>query len=87
MNPFIDSTDIADNSLELRKRMELEGYLFFRGLMPADKLESLRRQLLDIVSQAGWLKKNVPLNDFCKPEQIKDLCDYLLSNSFVFLLM
>lgn len=62
MNPFIDSTDIADNGLELRKRMELEGYLFFRGLMPADKLESLRRQLLDIVSQAGWLKKNVPLN-------------------------
>ena len=28
-----------------------------------------------------YIKKNVPLNDFCKPEQIKDLCDYLLSNS------
>lgn len=29
----------------------------------------------------NYIKKNVPLNDFCKPEQIKDLCDYLLSNS------
>ncbi len=77
MNPFIDSTAIADNGLELRKRMERDGYLFIRGLMPANKLESLRRQLLEIARDAGWVKKDVPLdeaiadlNGFCvEPEQ------------------
>ena len=26
-----------------------------------------------------YIKKNVPLNDFCRPDQIKSLCDYLIS--------
>jgi hypothetical protein len=76
MNPFFDSTDVADNGPELRKRMERDGYLFIRGLMPADKLESLRLQLLEIARRAGWVKKDAPLdqaiadlNGFCiEPE-------------------
>jgi len=27
----------------------------------------------------NYIKQNVPLNDFCRPEQIKTLCDYLFS--------
>ena len=76
MTPFIDSTTIADNGLELCKRMERDGYLFIRGLMPADKLESLRLQLLEIARDAGWVKRDAPLdqaiahlNGFCfEPE-------------------
>ena len=29
----------------------------------------------------NYIKKNVPLNSFCKPEYIKEMCDYLLSSS------
>ena len=28
-----------------------------------------------------YIKENVPLNDFCKPQQIAEMCDYLLSES------
>ena len=33
------------------------------------------------IETLNYIKKNVPLNDFCKPEYIKSLCDYLLSSS------
>jgi len=33
------------------------------------------------IETLSYIKKNVPLNGFCKPEYIKDMCDYLLSSS------
>ena len=53
MYPFLDSSDVIDNGAELAARMERDGYLFVRGLMPADVLENLRLQILEIAQEAG----------------------------------
>ena len=61
MRPFLDSTDAVGDGAELLTRMERDGCLFIRDLMPADVLEDLRIQFLEIASAAGWVKQSVPL--------------------------
>ena len=63
MYPFLDSSDVIDNGAELAARMERDGYLFVRGLMPADVLENLRLQILEIAQEAGWVNNDAPLAD------------------------
>ena len=57
MQPFLDSTDVVNDEIELRKRAEQDGYLFIRGLLPTEVLESLRIQCLEIARDAGWLRR------------------------------
>ena len=54
--PFRDSADAVGDGAELRRRMEAEGYLFIRGLIPPGDIAALRAQTLGIVAEAGWLK-------------------------------
>ena len=76
MHPFLDSMEVVDNGPELQARMQRDGYLFIRGLLPADVLESLRLELLEIARDAGWVQSDRPLeeavaelNGFCvEPE-------------------
>ena len=63
MNPFLDSTDVQDNGPELLKRMERDGYLFVRELLPADVLEDLRLRLLEIAAEGGWVDTTAPIAD------------------------
>lgn len=63
MQPFLDSTDVVDDALELRERAERDGYLFIRELIPTEVLESLRIQFLEIAQDAGWVQKDTPLED------------------------
>ena len=63
MNPFLDSTDVVNDGAELQRRMDRDGYLFIRGLLPADVLERLRMQILEIVREAGWIQADTPLED------------------------
>ena len=76
MQPFLDSTAVLEDGNELQKRMERDGYLFVRALLPADILESLRLKVLEIGSEVGWVRADTPLgeavadlNSFCvEPE-------------------
>ena len=76
VQPFLDSTDVQTDGTELGKRMKRDGYLFIRGLMPPDQLESLRMAFLEIMRDSGWVKAGTPLeqaiadlNGFCvEPE-------------------
>ena len=63
MNPFTDSTDIVDDGGQLHYRMEQDGYLFVRGLLPKDKLEGLHLAFLRVASDAGWVDPTRPLED------------------------
>ena len=63
MKPFVDSTDVMNNGPELATRMERDGYLFIRGLLPVDVIENLRRQLLQIAKEGGWTKAGTHLED------------------------
>ena len=61
MKPFLDSTDAVDDGPELARRMDRNGYLFVRGLLPADLLESVRRRFLGFARDAGWLVEGTDL--------------------------
>jgi ectoine hydroxylase-related dioxygenase (phytanoyl-CoA dioxygenase family) len=56
-NQFVDSTALLTQPEQLRARAEQDGYLFFRGLLPADAISPVREDLLDVVERHGWLRK------------------------------
>lgn len=60
--PFLESR--ADESADtLRARMDETGYLFIRDLVPAADVNAVRRDVLQLCQQAGWLDENKPLLD------------------------
>lgn len=78
LKPYLDSTPVAGDGPELRRRMERDGYLFIRRLLPADVLEALRLDLLRIARDGGWISRDAPLEEavpdqsgFCvEPESV-----------------
>ncbi len=52
---FFDATPLLDDPAALRQRAEKDGYLFFKRFLPAEPLLELRRQMLEICAQRGWL--------------------------------
>ena len=55
IKPLRVSNDALDDPNELQRRIADEGYLFFKQLMPADRLRALRREMMSAIQQAGWL--------------------------------
>ena len=52
---YSDATSLLDDPAALRQRAEQDGYLFFKRFLPAAPLLELRRQMLEICAQRGWL--------------------------------
>jgi len=63
MRPFRDSTALRDDGSALRARMEADGYLFIRGLLPTAAVEDLRRQFLEIAARHGWLRADTSIDE------------------------
>lgn len=61
--PFLDSTDVISDGSEMHLRMQRDGYLFVRGLLPTELLDSLRLKFLTIARNAGWVEKGRPLTE------------------------
>ena len=57
MKPFVDSSGIAGDGSELRRRMDRDGYLYVRGLLPRELLEELRLKWLRVLEEVGWVKE------------------------------
>ncbi|HMN29233.1 MAG TPA: hypothetical protein PKE45_13875, partial [Caldilineaceae bacterium] len=49
------SNEARNDAEELRRRLAEEGYLFFKRLQDPDKLRALRREMLTVMQQGGWL--------------------------------
>ena len=60
---FVDSTPIIDDPEALRARAAVDGYLFFKGLLPADDVLNVRRQMLQALADRGWLAAGIDLMD------------------------
>ena len=52
---FLVSNDALQDAGELRRRIDEDGYLFFRQLQDPDKLLRLRREMLTVMQEGGWL--------------------------------
>lgn len=58
---FRVSNDAIDDPEELQRRIDAEGYLFFRSLQDPDKLWALRRDILGVCRAGGWLRDGTDL--------------------------
>jgi len=72
--PFIESDANAD-AAELRGRMEEKGYLFFRGLIPEEPILKLRREILELCREAGWLDEGHDLMEAVLAPHVKPLAE------------
>lgn len=54
--PLQSSNADLNNPAKLRSRMQEDGYLYFRGLGPKEKILNLRRAMLTICAEAGWVE-------------------------------
>ncbi len=52
--PFVES-DPREEPAALRARMDDQGYLFFRSLVPVEEVLPVRRAVLEQCAAAGWL--------------------------------
>ena len=63
MQPFHDSTGIVGDADALRARMAEDGYVLVRGLLPKGALLDVRRQMLEVLADAGMVRCDRPLDD------------------------
>lgn len=60
---FLDSSELIGDPAALRARADEHGYLFFRGLLPADAVLDVRRRFLEVLDNYGWLAPGHDLMD------------------------
>jgi ectoine hydroxylase-related dioxygenase (phytanoyl-CoA dioxygenase family) len=53
--PFIVANEALGDPTQLKSMIDENGYLFLRGVAPKDKLLTLRRDILELCADAGWL--------------------------------
>ena len=63
IEPFVDYTPLLPAPEQLRQRAAEQGYLFFSGLLDAEVVLDLRRQILEVAKKHGWLDADAPLID------------------------
>ena len=56
LGEFKVSNDILDDPIKIRERMNDDGYLFFKALQDQDQLHSLRKDMMNVISNGGWLQ-------------------------------
>jgi len=61
LKKFTDSTDVLMNGPALAERLDRDGYIFLRGVLPRDEIMALRRQLLGLAARGGWVRGDQPL--------------------------
>jgi hypothetical protein len=57
-----DATPAFDDAQQLRDLAGRDGFLFFRGLIPGERVLRLRQVVLDYASEAAWLDASQPLD-------------------------
>jgi len=58
-----DSTPLLGQPKRLLERAAADGYLFFRGLLDRDKVLGVRRQVMQVVADHGWLAAGTDVLD------------------------
>ncbi len=76
MPKFLDTAPVLSDTAEVKRRLDRDGHLFIRGLLPPDVLEPVRRRWLGFARDAGWVDGSAPLeasvadlNGFCLEPQ------------------
>ncbi|RKX47249.1 MAG: phytanoyl-CoA dioxygenase [Verrucomicrobia bacterium] len=60
---YENAMELLSDPTGLKAKAEADGYLFFKGLLPAEPLLELRRQILGILDDHGFLNQQEDLMD------------------------
>ena len=63
MKPFFDATPLLGDPAALRARMQQDGYLFIRGLLPRAAVANVQHQVGALARDGGWLCKYAPVEE------------------------
>ena len=63
LKEFRASNDILGDAGALRRRVDEEGYLFFRRLIEPQVIRDIRSRAFEVFREAGWLSSDAPLAD------------------------
>ena len=61
--PSDDATPLPGDAAALRRHMDEDGYLFLPGLLPAAAVRDVRAQMLEILADAGMVRRDRPLDE------------------------
>jgi len=61
MDSFLYSSELLKDGLALAERLERDGYLFIRRLLPHDVVMRVRSRLLEKAAAGGWLDADSPI--------------------------
>ena len=56
MKAFLDSSHLLHDVEGMRQQFNQDGYVYLPGLLDSQLLQALRRQIVEICSDCGWLK-------------------------------
>src|SRR6201985_3774742 len=59
---FLDSTGLLNDGRALRTRLDRDGYLFIRNLLPSQAILTVRERLLAKAAAGGWLDADSPVH-------------------------
>ncbi len=54
--PMYEANELLGNVDALRARLDTDGYLFFRNIVPLPALQELRNQITGILADQGWIE-------------------------------
>jgi len=54
--PMYEANELLDQPEALRERMDRDGYLFFRNIIPQDVLLDLRDKMTRVLADQGWIE-------------------------------
>jgi hypothetical protein len=60
---LVDSSPLLGDPQALVERAAVDGYLFFRGLLQRDRVLDVRRQIMQVVADHGWLADGTDVLD------------------------
>ncbi len=73
---FVDSTPLLHDAASLRQRAAVDGYLFFRGLLPQENVLALRAKMLEVMARHGWrVPGQSPLGDMVDKARLDEVPD------------
>src|SRR5687767_6749802 len=53
--PMEPANHLLDHRDALRARLDQDGYLFFKGVLPVERLRALRLEMLTVLADHGWV--------------------------------
>jgi ectoine hydroxylase-related dioxygenase (phytanoyl-CoA dioxygenase family) len=70
--PMYEANELLGNTAAIRQRLNSDGYLLFRNIIPVERLLELRDQITEILAELGWIKggpERMAAKAICRPRR------------------